>query len=97
MPTCKIREFIRGHPRPSEAIRGHPRPSEGEAHLVEGLLRLEDPHLVRQLVAVAALAACKLERVCAQRRHGPINETLAPAYVIEAALGPVAIWYAIGP
>jgi hypothetical protein len=97
MPTCIIREFIRGHPRPSEAIRGHPRPSEGEAHLVEGLLRLEDPHLVRQLVAVAALAACKLERVCAQSRHGPINETLATAYVVEAALGPVAIWYAIGP
>jgi hypothetical protein len=97
MPTCIIREFIRGHPRPSEAIPGHPRPSEGEAHLIEGLLRLEDPHLVRHLVAVAALAACKLERVCAQRRHGPINETLTPAYVVEAALGPVAIWYAIGP
>ena len=86
MPTCIIREFIRGHPRPSEAIRGHPRPSEGEAHLVEGLLRLEDPHLVRQLVAVAALAACQLERVCAQRRHGPINETLAAAYLMREAI-----------
>ena len=26
MPTCKIREFIRGHPRPSEAIRGRSAP-----------------------------------------------------------------------
>jgi len=41
---------------------------------------------VRQLVAVAALAACKLERVCAQRRHGPINETLAPAYLMREAI-----------
>jgi hypothetical protein len=26
MPTCKIRELIRGHPRPSEAIRGRSAP-----------------------------------------------------------------------
>ena len=58
LPT--IQEVIRGHQRPPEAI------TEGEAHLVKGLLRLEDPHLVRQLVAVAALAACELERVCAK-------------------------------
>ena len=58
LPT--IQEVIRGHQRPPEAI------TEGEAHLVKGLLRLKDPHLVRQLVAVAALAACELERVCAK-------------------------------